>query len=88
MIVGVGIDVVPVARFEAALRRQPGLADRLFTPAEQLTPSGRPRWTALLIIALIPNEVAPATVRALAARRRAGPRWRPLTAATTDQANP
>jgi holo-[acyl-carrier protein] synthase len=43
VIVGVGIDVVPVARFVAALRRQPGLADRLFTPAEQLTPAGLPR---------------------------------------------
>ena len=43
MIVGVGIDVVPVARFAAALRRTPGLADRLFTAAEQVTDSGAPR---------------------------------------------
>ena len=43
MIVGVGIDVVPVARFVAALRRQPGLADRLFTAAEQVTPAGLQR---------------------------------------------
>jgi holo-[acyl-carrier protein] synthase len=43
VIVGVGIDVVPVARFVAALRRQPELAARLFTPAEQLTDSGQPR---------------------------------------------
>jgi holo-[acyl-carrier protein] synthase len=43
VIVGVGIDVVPVARFAAALRRTPGLADRLFTAAEQLTHSGAPR---------------------------------------------
>ncbi|HET6876532.1 MAG TPA: holo-ACP synthase [Jatrophihabitans sp.] len=42
-IVGVGIDVVPVERFAAALRRTPGLADRLFTPAERRTPSGAPR---------------------------------------------
>jgi holo-[acyl-carrier protein] synthase len=33
-VVGVGIDVVDVSRFEAALRRSPGLAERLFTPAE------------------------------------------------------
>jgi holo-[acyl-carrier protein] synthase len=43
MIVGVGIDVVPVARFAASLARTPALADRLFTAAEQLTASGSPR---------------------------------------------
>lgn len=43
MIIGVGIDVVPVARFAAALTRTPGLAARLFTKAEQLTAAGAPR---------------------------------------------
>jgi holo-[acyl-carrier protein] synthase len=43
MIVGVGIDVVPVARFAEALDRAPGLAARLFTPAELVTPSGESR---------------------------------------------
>jgi holo-[acyl-carrier protein] synthase len=43
VIVGVGIDVVPVARFAAALERTPGLADRLFTPAERHTASGQAR---------------------------------------------
>ncbi len=43
MIVGVGIDVVPVDRFAAALERTPGLADRLFTAAERVTASGHPR---------------------------------------------
>ena len=33
-IVGVGIDVVDIARFEDSLRRTPGLAARLFTPGE------------------------------------------------------
>jgi holo-[acyl-carrier protein] synthase len=37
-IVGVGIDVVDISRFEESLRRTPGLADRLFTDAE----AGRP----------------------------------------------
>jgi holo-[acyl-carrier protein] synthase len=37
-IVGVGIDVVDISRFEESLRRTPGLADRLFTAAE----AGRP----------------------------------------------
>jgi len=43
VIVGVGIDVVPVARFAESLVRTPGLRDRLFTAAEQVTPSGGDR---------------------------------------------
>jgi holo-[acyl-carrier protein] synthase len=43
MILGVGIDVVPVARFAETLARTPTLADRLFTPAEQVTEAGNPR---------------------------------------------
>lgn len=43
MIIGVGIDVVPVERFAASLVRTPALRDRLFTAAEQATPSGTPR---------------------------------------------
>ena len=35
MIVGVGIDVVDVARFEQTLARTPGLRTRLFTPGER-----------------------------------------------------
>ena len=34
-IVGIGIDVADIARFEATLQRTPGLRDRLFTPAER-----------------------------------------------------
>ncbi|HJQ41643.1 MAG TPA: holo-ACP synthase [Jatrophihabitantaceae bacterium] len=43
MIVGVGIDVVPVERFAESLTRTPMLADRLFTAAEQVTSAGAPR---------------------------------------------
>ena len=43
MIIGVGIDVVPVDRFAESLRRTPGLRDRLFAADEQRTPSGGPR---------------------------------------------
>jgi holo-[acyl-carrier protein] synthase len=42
-IVGVGIDVVPVDRFAASLRRTPALAGRLFTAAEQVSESGAAR---------------------------------------------
>ena len=36
MIVGVGIDVVDIARFEATVARTPGLLERLFVPAERV----------------------------------------------------
>jgi holo-[acyl-carrier protein] synthase len=39
MIIGVGIDVVDIARFERALRRSPGLAVRLFTEGERSLPA-------------------------------------------------
>ncbi|NMR18916.1 holo-ACP synthase [Cellulomonas fimi] len=38
MIVGVGIDVVDVARFMATLERTPALRERLFTPDERDLP--------------------------------------------------
>ena len=39
MIVGVGIDVVDIARFERQLERAPGLRQRLFTEVEQALPA-------------------------------------------------
>lgn len=39
MIIGVGTDVVDIARFERALARTPGLAVRLFTEAERIRPA-------------------------------------------------
>ena len=38
MIIGVGIDVVDIERFGQSLERTPGLAARLFTPAEAERP--------------------------------------------------
>ena len=35
MIVGVGIDVVDISRFEQTVERTPGLVERLFVPAER-----------------------------------------------------
>ncbi|GAB3771277.1 holo-[acyl-carrier protein] synthase [Nocardioides ginsengisegetis] len=37
-VIGVGIDVADLGRFEASLARTPGLRDRLFTPAERERP--------------------------------------------------
>lgn len=39
MIVGAGIDVVDIARFERALSRTQGLAERLFTDSERSLPT-------------------------------------------------
>jgi len=38
VIIGVGIDVVDIARFLATLERVPALRERLFTPAERHLP--------------------------------------------------
>jgi holo-[acyl-carrier protein] synthase len=38
VIVGVGVDVCDLARFESSLRRTPELRDRLFTPGERTLP--------------------------------------------------
>ena len=38
MIIGVGIDVVELVRFEASLARTPALREKLFTPAESVLP--------------------------------------------------
>ena len=40
MIVGIGVDVVDVDRFETTLLRTPGLRERLFTVAEGALPVG------------------------------------------------
>ncbi|MFE7118475.1 holo-ACP synthase [Streptomyces sp. NPDC057654] len=48
MIIGVGIDVAEIDRFDAALRRTPGLAARLFVDRELLLPSGERRGPASL----------------------------------------
>ena len=42
-IIGVGIDVAEIDRFEAALKRTPGLAERLFLQSELLLPTGERR---------------------------------------------
>ncbi len=43
MIVGLGIDVVPIDRFSSASERTVQLIERLFTPSERVTASGAPR---------------------------------------------
>jgi holo-[acyl-carrier protein] synthase len=43
VIIGIGIDVVPIERFESASERTTQLIERLFTADERVTPSGAAR---------------------------------------------
>lgn len=45
--VGVGIDIVDVARFKAVLERHPRLEERLFTVGERLDANSRPERLAV-----------------------------------------
>ncbi len=45
-VVGVGVDVVDVARFARVLARRPRIVERLFTPGEQRDGRGRPERLA------------------------------------------
>jgi holo-[acyl-carrier protein] synthase len=69
VIVGIGTDLVGVRRFEAALARSPGLADRIFAEAERVTPSGQPRRVASLAARFAAKEAA---AKALGAPRGYG----------------
>jgi len=48
MIVGLGIDVVALDRFQETIERSPGLVERIFTPAERVLghASLAARWAA------------------------------------------
>ena len=48
MIVGVGVDVVDVARFSATVERTPGIVDRVLTPEETVAADGAPLGPASL----------------------------------------
>jgi len=39
-IIGIGVDVVDIARFEEVIARTPAIVDRLFTSAEQTSANG------------------------------------------------
>lgn len=70
VIIGVGIDVAEIERFGAALRRTPGMAERLFLPGELLLPSGERRGVASLAARFAAKE---ALAKALGAP--GGLRW-------------
>jgi holo-[acyl-carrier protein] synthase len=77
-IVGVGVDVVEVARLQRALERTPTLADRLFTEDERR--SGRPEQLAARFAA------KEATAKVLGAP--GGLRWRDAEVVVEDSGRP
>ncbi|WP_354641009.1 holo-ACP synthase [Kitasatospora camelliae] len=83
MIIGVGIDVAEIERFEASLARTPGMAERLFTEAELLLPSGARRGTASLAARFAAKE---ALAKALGAP--AGLRWTDAEVCAEDSGRP
>lgn len=82
-VVAVGIDVAAIGRFALALDRNPGLADRLFTPAELTLPSGARRGPASLAARFAAKEAvakslgAPGGLRWHDAEIRTDPSGRP-----------
>ncbi|MDQ6851251.1 MAG: holo-ACP synthase [Actinomycetota bacterium] len=82
MIIGVGIDVVPVARFAESLRRTPSLAARVFTPTELVTGSGLPRGAESLAARFAAKE---ALAKALGS---GGMRWTDAEVITDEDGRP
>ncbi len=69
MIVGLGVDVVDLARFERAITRTPRLRERLFA-AEELESDGQPRSLASLAARFAAKEAAQKAIGTTA-----GTRW-------------
>ncbi|MGH8862109.1 MAG: holo-ACP synthase [Jatrophihabitantaceae bacterium] len=83
MIIGVGIDVVPVARFAEALERTPSMAVRLFTAAERVTKHGEARSADSLAARFAAKE---ALAKALGAG--GGMHWTDAEVLTDDAGRP
>ena len=83
MIVGVGVDVVDLARFAESLERTPALRDRLFTPDEVRRPSGRDQSAPSLAARFAAKE---AVAKALGAP--GGLRWHDCEVLTEESGRP
>ncbi|MCJ1715608.1 holo-ACP synthase [Microbacterium sp. M1A1_1b] len=82
MIIGIGVDVVDLQRFERVLTRTPAMRTRLFTPAEQVR-DGEPRPVASLAARFAAKE---ALIKAFGSS--AGLSWQDLEVVSDDQRNP
>ncbi len=83
MIIGVGIDVAEIARFQAALERTPSMVERLFTDDELYLPGGERRGIASLAARFAAKE---AVAKALGAP--GGLHWRDAVVVTEDSGRP
>ena len=83
MIVGIGVDVVDLPRFERSLVRAPRLRDRLFTRGESERADGTPRSPASLAVRFAAKE---AVAKALGAP--AGLEWHDCEIETLDDGRP
>ena len=82
MIIGIGVDVVDLERFERVLERTPAVRARLFTPSEQVR-DGEPRPIASLAARFAAKE---ALIKAFGSS--AGLSWQDLEVVSDDQRNP
>ena len=82
MIIGVGVDVVDIARFEETLSRTPGVADRLFTTAERLLPPASLAARFAAKEAVAKALAAPGGLQWHDAEISTGPRGEPLVTVT------
>ena len=83
MIIGVGIDVVPIERFAQTIARTPSVAERLFTDSERVTASGAPRTAESLAARFAAKE---AIAKALGAP--GGMLWHDAEISTDDFGRP
>lgn len=82
MIVGIGVDLVDIARFERAMSRTPRLRDRLFTESE-LVVDGRARALRSLAGRFAAKE---ALIKALGGST--GVHWHEMRVVSDDEGNP
>ena len=83
MIVGIGVDVVDVARFGRGLERTPALRTRLFGDAELVLPDGAPRHVRSLAARFAAKE---ALIKALGGS--VGLRWHDVAVRSDDDGAP
>ena len=77
MIVGIGVDVVDLARFERAIDRTPGLVERLFAESERGRPARSLAARFAAKEALIKALGGPASIR-----------WHDMTVVSDEDRNP
>lgn len=82
MILGIGVDVVDLARFERAADRTPKLLDRLFAPSERIS-GGESRSLRSMAARFAAKE---AFIKALGGSD--GVRWHEVAVVSDEQGNP